>query len=154
MPYSPESTDWSIRSAKPDFEAAVSPVPQKKRGRPKPFSIRFTFEERARLEQLAGGMPIGAFIRDQLFGDDAIVARRRTRNHHPVKDQKVLGQLLGVLGRSKLANNVNQLARAANSGSLPATPETERAIHRACRDISWMKSALVRALGLHEEPKP
>jgi len=28
-----------------------------------PFSLRLTFEERARLEELAGDMPLGAYIR-------------------------------------------------------------------------------------------
>ncbi|MGF1623944.1 MAG: plasmid mobilization relaxosome protein MobC [Alphaproteobacteria bacterium] len=35
--------------------------------------------------------------------------------------------MLGELGRSRIANNLNQLARAANSGSLPVTPETVQA---------------------------
>ena len=154
MPIGPDSPDLTTRSANPDFDAAVSPATKKKREYPKPFSIRFTFEERARLEELADGMPLGVFIRSQLLDDDAAIKPRRRRDQHPVKDQKALGQLLGLLRRSKLANNVNQLARAANSDSLPATPETERAIVRACQEISWMKAALVRALGLHEGPKP
>ena len=32
-----------------------------------PFSLRLTFEERALLEQAAGDMPLGAYIRSKLF---------------------------------------------------------------------------------------
>ncbi len=31
---------------------------------------------------------------------------------------------MGKLGESRLASNINQLAKAANSGSLPVTPDT------------------------------
>lgn len=37
-----------------------------------------------------------------------------------------MGKLLGKLGKSRLANNLNQRARAAaNSGSLPVTPDID-----------------------------
>jgi hypothetical protein len=52
--------------------------------KPKPFSRRLSFDERARLEQDASGMVPGAYIRDRLCGDDA--APHQTRGHFPVKD--------------------------------------------------------------------
>ncbi len=39
-----------------------------KRKTPPPFSLRLSFEERARLERDAGDMPLGAYIRERLFG--------------------------------------------------------------------------------------
>jgi hypothetical protein len=75
---------------------------------PAPFSLRLTFEERAALEQAAGDMPLGAYIRDQVLRDGT--ARKRRRYKRPVKDHQVLGQLLGALGEALLANNLNQLA--------------------------------------------
>ena len=89
---------------------------------PPPFSLRLTFEERAALEQAAAGMPLGAYIRSRLFDGD--LPPRRTRGKFPVKDQQALGKVLGELGKSRFANNLNQLARAANTGSLPVTPDT------------------------------
>jgi hypothetical protein len=91
----PGYTDNSARQASPDT--------------PAPFSLRLTFEERAALEQAAGDMPLGAYIRAQVFKDGK--TRKRRRYKRPVKDHQALGQLLGALGEARLANNLNQLAR-------------------------------------------
>lgn len=112
---------------------------------PAPFSLRLTFEERAALEQAAGDMPLGAYIRDQVF--EGKKTRHRRRYKRPVKDHQALGQLLGALGEARLANNLNQLAKTANTGSLPVTPETEKALREACAEIHHMRSLLMRALG-------
>lgn len=117
---------------------------------PPPFSLRLSFEERARLERAAAGLPIGAYIRARLF--DGEIEPRRTRGKRPVKDQEALGRVLGELGRSRLANNLNQLAHAANSGSLPVTPETEDALREACAEVRRIRADLVKALGLSVEP--
>lgn len=119
-----------------------------KRKTASPFCLRLTFEERAKLEEDAADMPLGAFIRLRVFGDGH--APRRTRGKRPVKDHAELGQLLAALGNSRLSSNVNQLARAVNSGSLPVTPETELALMEACADIAWMRIALMKGLGLYE----
>jgi hypothetical protein len=111
-----------------------------------PFSLRLTFEERARLEQEAGDQPIGAYIRGKLF--DGKTTKPRRRHKRPVKDHQALGKLLGELGKARLANNLNQLARAVNSGSLPVTPDTEKALREACAEIQWLRKTLLEALGL------
>jgi hypothetical protein len=46
--------------------------------------------------------------------------------------------VLALLGRSRLANNLNQLAYAANIGSLPLTPETEEELQAAIAKITSM----------------
>lgn len=124
----------------------------KPQGIPAPFSLRLTFEERAALEHAAGDMPLGTYIRSQVLGGKE--TRRRRKRRKPVKDHKALGFVLGELGRSRLASNVNQLAHAVNSGSLPVTPETEKAIQEACADIHKMRMMLMRALDFlpHEGP--
>lgn len=114
-----------------------------------PFSLRLTREERAQLEHDAAGMSVGAYIRFRLF--DESFPNRRTRNKHPVKDHQELAKVLGELGRSRLANNLTQLAKAANSGSLEVSPDTERAIQNGCADIRWMRQVLISALGLGPE---
>ncbi|GMU68266.1 MAG: hypothetical protein AMXMBFR37_05990 [Steroidobacteraceae bacterium] len=116
---------------------------------PAPFSLRLTFEERASLEQAAGDMPLGAYIRSQVFRGKK--TRRRRRYRRPVKDHQALGALLGALGEARLANNLNQLAKAANTGSLPVTPETEKAIREACAEIHAMRKQLMQALGFAPE---
>ena len=116
-----------------------------------PFSLRFTLEERAQLEREAIGLSIGAYIRSRLF--DESIPKRRTRSKHPVKDHQELAKVLAELGRSRLANNLNQLAKAANSGSLEVTPDTEQALKQACSDIRWMRHVLMTALGLTPESR-
>lgn len=112
---------------------------------PPPFSLRFTFEERAKLDMLRGSMPLGRYIREQVLGDDA--APRKKRGRYPVKDHEALGRVLGALGSSRLSSNLNQLARASNTGSLPVTPETEADIREACEAVIAMRQELLRALG-------
>ena len=112
---------------------------------PPPFSLRLTYEERARLDELAGDKPLGAYIREKLLGDD--VAPRSRRGNSPVKDKEALGRVLGALGGSRLSANLNQLAKAVNTGSLPVTPETEADLTEACRKIADMRTDLLRALG-------
>ncbi|GJL49766.1 MAG: hypothetical protein NPIRA01_09930 [Nitrospirales bacterium] len=106
-------------------------------------------EERAQLEKDAAGMSLGAYIRSRLF--DGSAPKRRTRNKFPVKDHQELAKILAELGRARLANNLNQLAKAVNTGSLDVTPETEKAIRDGCSDIRWMRQVLMSAMGLLEE---
>jgi hypothetical protein len=112
---------------------------------PPPFSLRLRYEERAQLLAAAKGKPLGAYIRERLLGDEA--SPRKRQGNSPLKDQEALGRVLGALGRSRLAANLNQLAKAVNSGSLPVTPETEADLKQACRDVAAMRADLLRALG-------
>jgi hypothetical protein len=121
----------------------MSQAPSKERATP--LSVRFTVAEKARLKQLAGSMPIGQYIRAQsLQGNTVPRAARRS----PVKDAEPLGQLLGLLGQSRLASNLNQLAKAAHQGSLPVTQEVEDDLRRACAEVFEMRVLLLQALGL------
>ncbi len=92
-------------------------------------------------------MPLGAYIREQLLTKPE--ERKYTRKA-PVEDKQALAQLLVALGSGKLANNLNQLAKAVNSGSLPVTPDTEKVIREAYTEIMWMRETLVSALGLRK----
>lgn len=113
---------------------------------PPPFSLRLTFEERAKLERDAAGLALSEYIRSRLFGDD--VTPRRTRGKSPVKDHEALARVLAALGASRLPSNLNQLARAANTGSLPVTPDTVAALTEACETITTMRAELLQALGM------
>ena len=54
------------------------------------------------------------------------------------------------LDSSRLASNMNQIAKALNIGSLELTPETETALLEACADIYEMRNMLIKALGLKD----
>ena len=89
-----------------------------------PFSLRLTFDERAKLKKMANGKPLGAFIRTKIF--DA-------SRDNKVENQHNHAQILGMLGQSELTKNMQELADASRSGSLPLTPDTEKMLHDAFR---------------------
>jgi hypothetical protein len=117
-----------------------------------PLCLRLTPEERLRLEQDAGDMTLSAYVRLRLFAPENIHQRRWGKR--PVKDRQELGRLLAGIGQSRIANNLNQLARAVNSGSLPVCPETEQAIYQAYEHVVWMRQTIIKALALQPEEIP
>jgi phosphoglycerate dehydrogenase-like enzyme len=111
-------------------------------------TIRLTEQEKQRLEQAAAGMSMSAYIRACLFeGEMRSVPRRRRQ---PVKDEKAIAQLLGILGQSRIANNLNQLAKQANMGCLPVNPDVEQDIKEACAHICDIRRMLMQALGFRK----
>ena len=91
-------------------------------------------------------MSRSAYIRKCLFGKAAVP--RKVRARVPVKDQEALAQVLGLLGQTHFANNLNQIAYEANCGSLLIDEETEKEIKLACAHIAWIRVILIEALGL------
>jgi len=125
-----------------------------KRGkRDAPFSLRLTFEERARIEAQAGEMPVGAYIKSLLLAENA--PKYRKRRKPPVEDRELLAQVLACLGSSRLASNLNQLAKATHVGNFYFDHDTKRSIKQACDNVRAMRILLMRALGQDTgEPKP
>ena len=117
----------------------------------RPFPIRLTDAERCLLLDRAGRVPLGTYIRNALLSGDAQAKRRRQTR--PVKDHEALARVLSALGQSRIANNLNQLAKAVNIGVLPVSPETEQDIGEACDAVRAMREALMLALGLKTEDR-
>lgn len=113
--------------------------------RPAPFSLRLSEDERARLIGEAAGAPLGTYLKAKLLGDAPVRARRTGL---AVEDRKALGQVLGVLGSSRIANNLNQLAHAANVGALPVSPELEADLMATLAEVREIRRLLLAALGL------
>lgn len=111
-----------------------------------PFSIRLTDEENASLTARAGGAPLGTYARSVLL--DEAAPGRRTRQTFQIKDSEALGRALGLLGQSRLASNLNQLAKAVHSGSLPVNDQTEADLRAACVDVRAIRLLLMHALGI------
>jgi hypothetical protein len=109
-----------------------------------PFSIRLTQEERERLEAEAKGKPLSVYMRERLLGDGTAPRKLRRK---PSADQAGLAKVLGMLGQSRLANNLNQIAKAAHIGVLVVSPALIEELENACRDIRIMRDALLSALG-------
>lgn len=113
-----------------------------------PFSLRLTPEERAYLDEQAGGRPLGAYIRARLLGDKA--DRRRASRKPKIDDQR-LAHVLAELGASRLSSNLNQLAKAVNTGTLEVSAETEKELLKACAAVVAMRDTLIAALGIKSE---
>jgi Bacterial mobilisation protein (MobC) len=115
-----------------------------------PVSLRLTFEEKANLELAAAGMSLSSYIRWRIF--DPASPPPKHRRKQPVKDHVALARLLAMMGQSRIGNNLNQLAKAVNSGSLPVTPETEAELLEAARAIVHMRRLLLEALQIEATP--
>ncbi len=139
-----------------DTETTTPETKRSKRSKhPPPFSIRFNEEERAYLDKQAGSQPLAAYIRQVLFeGADFSkknLRRPKQKLGQPSVDHRVLAEALGNLGQSRLASNMNQIAKAANVGALPVTQDLERELHEACSVIRNMRHLLIEALGIKAE---
>ena len=129
-------------------------VSQKAKSPKKPsprITLRLTEEEHAKLTKAAEGVSVSSYIRKKLFGKGASL--RKTRSRVPVRDQRALAQVLGKLGKTRIANNLNQIAYEANCGSLLMDEETEQEIKVACAQIAWMRIKLIEALGIKVKGK-
>ena len=121
---------------------------------PPPFSMRFTDDEREALELAAAGRPLAAYIRWLIFKEDMPeMPKRRTRGESASPEHKELAKLLGALGKSRIASNINQLAKAANSGSLPVNKEIINALNESVAAIHWMRESLIKAMGIKPQSK-
>ena len=117
-----------------------------------PFSLRLSDEERQMLIVEADGAPLGTYIKAKVLGDARPLRMRRTGG--AVEDRQALGQVLAMLGRSRLASNLTQLAHLAHVGALALTPETEAELREAYRDIRDIRRLLLTALGMRPEDGP
>ncbi|MEJ7934701.1 plasmid mobilization relaxosome protein MobC [Sphingobium sp. AN558] len=116
--------------------------------RPAPLSVRLSPENRARLERDAVGMSLGSYIQWRLFDPDTPPPRHRGKA--PVKDHAAMSAALAALGKSNIANNLNQIARAVHTGVIVVSPEVEAELIEAARHIASIRHLLIEALGLSD----
>ena len=97
-------------------------------------------------------MPVSDFARDRILSD--YLDKPKPRRRSPTKELEAAGRILGELGRTRIASNLNQLAKQANAGSLVLTPEIQTALLPACADIRQIRNLLLKMQGLskaHDE---
>jgi mobilization protein NikA len=140
----------SAATVRDSYAIAAAALPKPKKPAPR-ITLRLTEEELAKLKSLSSGMSVSAYIRKCLFGKN--VAPRKVQSRVPVKDSQALAQVLGLLGQSRIANNLNQIAHEANCGSLLLDEQTEEEIKIACAHIAFIRVKLVEALGLRDGSK-
>lgn len=128
---------------KPEFARSVVSEALATKKRPAPVSVRFSDDERKRLEMDAEGVPLGTYIKGRLFADSSGYRARSV-----VQDYELLAQLLAAMGRSNMFANLDVLAREAEAGNLTLSPEAEYEIGVACACVLQIRDDLIYALGL------
>jgi len=111
-----------------------------------PFSIRLTKEERSQLEGQAGAMPLASYIKSVVFAAEA--PKYRKRRKPPVAEQQLLAEVLARLGQTRHANNLNQIAKHLNQGTLIVDPELEQDLKAAVAEVAYIRAMIVEALGV------
>ena len=134
QPFNAVASNATAAKSKPGKRRAVSPL-----------VIRLTAEERARLEELAAGMTLSAYVRACVFGQEA--KRRKRRPKDAVADKQAAAEALALLGQSRIANNLNQLAYHANIGALEIGASEREQIDEAYEHVLAIRALLVTALG-------
>lgn len=114
-----------------------------------PFTFRLNSQEREQLKKLAKNLDIsqGAFIRAKVF--DGLSIQQKHNKSNALADRESLSQLLLLLGETRIANNLNQLAKHANMGNLNLkSEEIESQLEEAYATVQWMRKTLLKSLGL------
>lgn len=103
-------------------------------------------DDHERLKKMADGMALATFIRAKVL--DEQLPRRKRRSSGSIADKQAIAQILGLLGQSRIANNLNQLAYHANVGSLVMDDATQAQIEEAYGHIIFLRQTLLKALGM------
>lgn len=114
-----------------------------------PYSVRITPVQRRFISEQAQQMKMSdaQWSRYQMF-DNTNLTASYSGLITPQYDDKAIAQLLYFLGQSRIANNLNQLAKQANMGTLVMNPDGYHKIDQSYRGVQWMRSTLIQALGL------
>jgi hypothetical protein len=119
-----------------------------KRRRSHQSLIRWTDEEFTAISEKAdkAGLAVAAFMRATALGNPGPRAQRR-----PPADHRALRQILGEIGR--IGNNINQIARAINSGDQANIPELQGALRAYLEIRNRILDALGKNHGSDDAPK-
>ena len=109
-------------------------------------TLRLSVDDHERLKEMADGMALATFIRALLL--DEQLPRRKRRSSASIADKQAIAQILGLLGQSRIANNLNQLAYHANVGSLAMDAAALAQIEEAYDHILVLRQTLLKALGM------
>ncbi len=112
------------------------------------LTIRLTKFERELWDEEANvlGLSTSKYVRVTLA--DELTKRKLAVLIKRRNERKEYVRLLRGIGQSRIANNLNQLAYAANTGSLVFTPDVIAQINEAYDAIMYMRSLLIELSGV------
>lgn len=131
---------------KPEFARSVAVKAGVVKKRPAPVSVRFSDDERERLEADAGGAPLGTYIKGRVFEGGCGYRARSI-----VQDYEALARVLAAMGRSGMLANLDALSKEVEAGNVTLNPDAEYEIGVACACVLQMRDDLIYALGLRTE---
>ena len=141
----------AVRDSAPPFSPMTKQNSKSPKTRRAPLCVRLSDQERAKLEKRAAkaSLTLSAYSRERLLSDDAVgdLLPHETR-------QKLLAQILALLGQSGYAKSLATLSDAANTGLLVLSPEEQALIADAYGQITDIHDILLRALGLRPGTRP
>lgn len=109
-----------------------------------PFSIRLSVEERARLDALAGDMPMAAYVRSRLFDTPS-------PRHHKMRrfdvNQSLLKKLVRELGRQHISSRLHLIMNAIDDGDLELDDKLELELRYLCSELRHLRRNIRKALG-------
>ena len=131
--------------------ASDGPLPQagsnksKRRTRDCPrVTVRLSPADHAKLKDLADGVALSTYLRAAALRE---TLPRRHRGRGTVEDKEAIARVLALLGQSRIANNLNQLAYHANIGALEIDDRSKQQIEEAYQSVVAMRADLLKALG-------
>jgi len=130
--------------------AATATQPAKPKPKHTHVTLRMTPAERAKLEELAAGMTLSAYIRACVFAEET--KRRKKRPLSSIEDKKAAAEALALLGQSRIASNLNHLAYHANIGALIVGEAEKTHIAEANDHLAAIRALLMQALGKTQRP--
>lgn len=113
---------------------------QARKKRHAPLSLRLSDDERERLAKQAGGLALGAYIKSVVFDDEA--PKYRKRKTTPSAEKQLSAEVLARLSETRTANNLNQIAKHLNQGTLVVDDELEAGLKQAVAEVAWMRTTL------------
>lgn len=90
-------------------------------------------------------MTLSAYIRACVFAED--VKLRKHRPSDAAADKRAAAEALALLGQSRIASNLNQLAHHANLGILGVGEAEKAQIEEAYDHVLAIRTLLMEALG-------
>lgn len=112
------------------------------------LTLRLAISERIRLDREAASLNIStaAYVRYLIASEEV---QRKLSAHLELRQQRAeYAQILRLLGESRIANNLNQIAYAFNTGTLVFSPDVEAQIKEAYEAILYIRSLLIQSQGL------
>lgn len=115
---------------------------------PFPFSLRLSEDEREILQERAGNLPLGAYIRSQLFSQPKPRRKRRSVE----KNYAALVRLLSLLGHAEILKDFKYFDEIASDDALPAPcAQTWEKIRKFNMLLKAIYEELNRSLDLHKD---